>query len=253
MRASPGIRTLTKGLPLGALLLLASCVSMIAGQESDVARTWERARIYLPRSSRYLTPAQVSGGDLRPTVLFLHGCTGIIAGSERWAATLSGAGYAVAMPDSFARYHRVRNCDPKTYSTGLFPEAREMRQEEIKYALRMLQDSPWADSRKLFLMGHSEGGAAVARWEGNGFSGLIISGNRCRGGVRASRAIAVLAINFASDPWARGRDHVTCAYQFGGRENAKEVILPGKGHDTSRSAEARSAVLSFLKAQTSGG
>lgn len=235
------------------LFLAVGCGSLSAMEESDVARTWDHGRVYLPGTWSYLTPAEVPARDPLPTVLFLHGCTGIIAGAERWGRTLTAAGYAVAMPDSFARQSRPRNCDPKAYRTGFFPEARRMRQEEIGHALRVLRASPWTDSRNLFLMGHSEGGAAVVQWRGNGFRALIISGNRCRGGIQASLRTPVLAINFEADPWARGRDSVTCANRFGGRESASELLLPGRGHDTSRSAEAQRAVLDFLKAQTSGG
>jgi dienelactone hydrolase len=233
-----------------ALILAAGCAFLTPGRESEVARTWEHGRVYLPRTSSYSRPSDVSARDPLPTVLFLHGCTGITAGAERWAETLTTAGYAVVMPDSFARYYRPSNCDPKTYSTGLFPEARRMRQEEIDHALRMLRASPWADQGNVFLMGHSEGGAAVVQWRGNGFKALIVSGNRCRRGIQASLKILVMAINFEHDPWTRGRDSVTCASRFGGRENAVEVLLPGRGHDTSRSLEARSAVLNFLHAQT---
>lgn len=233
-----------------ALMLAAGCGSLSASQESDVARTWAHGRVYLPRTSSYLRPSEVSAREPLPTVLYLHGCTGITAGAERWAATLTGAGYAVVMSDSFARYYRPSNCDPKTYSTGLFPEARPMRQEEIDHALRMLRASPWADHRNLFLMGHSEGGTAVVQWRGNGFKALIISGNRCRRGIQASLKIPVMAINFEHDPWTRGRDSVTCASRFGERENATELLLKGRGHDTSRSSPAQSAVLNFLHAQT---
>lgn len=233
-----------------ALMLATGCGALSASQEFDVARTWEHGRVYLPRTSSYSRPSEVSAREPLPTILYLHGCTGITAGAERWAGTLTTAGYAVVMPDSFARYFRSRNCDPKTYSTGLFREARRMRQEEIDHALRMLPASPWADHRNLFLMGHSEGGRAVVQWQGNGFKALIISGSRCPGGVRAPPKASVLTINFEVDPWARGLNHVTCASRFGGRENAAELLLQGRGHDTSRSPEAQNAVLKFLAAQT---
>lgn len=152
------------------------------------------------------------------------------------------------MPDSFARRHRLRNCDPRSYRTGLFPEARRMRQEEIEHALAMIQSSPWADRKNLFLMGHSEGGAAVAGWRGDGFRALIISGHRCRAGVRARPEIPILAINFQDDPWSSGTSG-TCAGRFQCGRDATEVLLPGRGHGTSRSPVARNAVLKFLRTQ----
>lgn len=238
------------GLLCALACLVAGCASVGVDRTAEVARTSEGARVYVPGvGSAPLTSAAVALRDQLPTVLYLHGCTGIGAGSERWARTLTTAGYAVVMPDSFAREYRRRNCDPTVFRTGVFPEAREMRQEEIKYALGRLRASAWVDQRNLFLMGHSEGGRAVADWSGRGFNAHVISGSRCSAGVWAPRGTPVLAVNFEHDPWA-GRSRATCADRFGGRDNARELLLPGSGHDTSRSRDAVNAVVEFLRAHT---
>jgi hypothetical protein len=107
----------------------------------------------------------------------------------------------------------------------------------------------WVDQHNLFLMGHSEGGRAVAHWQGGGFKGEIISGHRCNQGLFAEAKIPVLVIGFVHDPWD-GNYRSTCAVRFGGRESASELLLPGFGHDASQSSEAQRAVLEFLKANT---
>ncbi len=218
--------------------------------EADIASTWTQARIYLPRVPSYLRPDAVSVAQKLPTVLLVHGCTGLTAGIARWARTLTAAGYTVVTPDSFARSYRWSNCDPKTHLTGGFPTAGMIRQEEIDYALKMLRTAPWADERNLFLMGHSEGGGAVASWQGGGFKGQIISGHRCRQGLSAPTTVPVIVIGFVHDPWD-GNYRMTCARRFGNRTNASELLLPGSGHDTSQSREAQRAVLEFLRAHTS--
>ncbi len=232
-----------------ATALVVGCGPVNTAPGSDVAPTWEQARVYLPQNSSYLRPAAVLAQGPHPTVLYLHGCTGITAGDQHWAATLAGAGYAVVMTDSFARSYRRRNCDPVRNSIGLFPEAQRMRQEEISHALEMLQSSPWADRNNLFLMGHSEGGAAVSRSRGDGFKAMIISGDACRSGLRAPFEMPILVINFQSDPWSSGL-RVSCRNDFPGRGNASELLLEGGGHDTSDSSEAQKTVLKFLSAQT---
>ena len=184
-----------------------------------------------------------------PTVVYLHGCTGLTAGDARWARTLASTGYVVVTPDSFARAYRLSNCDPKTHSGGAFSAAGTMRQEEIEHGLKMLRAAPWVDERNLFLMGHSEGGGAVAGWQGAGFKAQIISGNRCQRGLSAPPQIPVLVISFLQDPWD-GNYHRTCEIRFGGRARASELLLPGFGHDTSQSVEAQRAVLDFLRAHT---
>jgi dienelactone hydrolase len=237
--------------PLLFLLLLfgTGCASN-GSSEAEIAITWTQARIYLPRVPSYVRPADVSVKQKLPTVVLLHGCTGLTPGITRWARTLTSASYAVVTPDSFARSYRLSNCDPKTYLTGAFPAAGPMRQEEIDYALKMLRAAPWAEQPNLFLMGHSEGGGAVAIWRDGGFKAQIISGSRCRQGLLAPPKIPVMVIGFVHDPWD-GKYRLTCANKFGGRESATELLLPGSGHDTSQSREAQRAVLDFLRAHTS--
>lgn len=232
------------------LLSGAGCAALNSSSEADIAKTWTHARVYLPNVPSYVRPTDVSVAQKLPTVVLLHGCTGLTAGIARWARTLTSAGYGVVSPDSFARSYRWSNCDPKTYLGGAFPAAGTMRQEEIEYALKTLRAAPWADERNLFLMGHSEGGGAVALWQGGGFKAQIISGSRCQRGLLAPPTIPVIVIGFVHDPW-HGNYRRTCAIRFGGRESASEVLLPGSGHDTSQSREAQRAVLDFLRAHTS--
>ena len=232
------------------LLFGAGCAALNGSSDADIASTWIKARVYLPQVPSYVKPADVSVAGKLPTVVYLHGCTGFSPGDARWARTLTSAGYGVVLPDSFARSYRLSNCDPKTHFAGAFLAAGGMRQEEIEHALKMLMAAPWADQENLFLMGHSEGGGAVARWPNGGFKAHIISGNRCKRGLPAPASIGVLVISFLHDPWD-GNYHRTCAIWFGGRESTSELLLPGAGHDTSQSPQAQHAVLDFLQAHTS--
>jgi dienelactone hydrolase len=238
--------------------------SLAENGTAEVARTWEEARVFLPGSAVPLTPPKVPAPDHPlPTVLYLTGCTGFDYSHDGtmggWAQTLTAAGYAVVMPTSYAREYRPHACDQATYAytLGLAVEVSDMRQEEIKYALTQLRTLSWVDRRNLFLMGHSEGGAAVARWGGGEFNGHIISGWTCTAppypsldALQAPLATPVLAIAFESDPWFRGPFAGSCASRFGTRKDARQVTLPGSGHNTASYAEARTAVLQFLRDHT---
>lgn len=242
-----------------AIWLLCGRAAVAADETADVAPTWEQARIFLPASAAPLKPASVPAMDRAlPTVLYLHGCTGFDYSHDGtmggWAQTLTAAGYAVAMPTSFAREYRPRNCDQATHTGGLAMEVMAMRLEELAYALKQLRTLPWVDQRNLFLMGHSEGGITVARWGGGEFNGHIISGWTCTApsfpsfdGVWAPLATPVLAISHESDPWFQGLYAGSCASKFGERKDARQVTLPGSGHDTASSPEARAAALRFLR------
>ena len=112
------------------LLVGAGCAALNSSSEADIASTWTQARVYLPGVLSYLRPADVSVAQKFPTVVYIHGCTGLSAGDARWARTLTSAGYAVVTPDSFARSYRWSNCDPKTHLNGGFPAAGAMRRSE---------------------------------------------------------------------------------------------------------------------------
>jgi dienelactone hydrolase len=246
---------------IGTLLggLLAAGASGAGEGTAEVAPTWTEARVFLPGSAVPVKPANVAARD-RPltTVLYLHGCKGFDYSHDGtmggWALTLTAAGYAVVMPTSFAREKRPQNCDQATYTAGLAMEVMDMRLEEIAYALTQLRTLSWVDQRNFFLMGHSEGGITAARWRGGEFNGHIISGWTCTApplpsfdGVQAPLATPVLAISFESDPWFHGPYAGSCANKFGARKDARQVTLPGSGHDTASHAEARTAVLRFLR------
>lgn len=253
-----GLKLLAGGM---LAVVLQGCAGLGPDRATEVARTWERARVYIPGHSGYYSAATApSPAAALPTVLFLHACAGLYWHDDQWAAILTEAGYAVVMPDSFARQYRPRDCDPTTRRGGLFPGAQDMRHEEVVHALDRLRSLPWVDSRNLFLMGHSEGGGATALWDKPGFAGHIISAWPCThrmqpslDGVWVPARVPVLALNFEDDPWfppgspMRG----SCEGKFGGRRNAREVKLKGVGHEnTASELDAREAVLQFLRAHT---
>ena len=238
------------------LCALSGCAT-VASHRAEVERTWQAAFVYLPGLPfpGVVLPAQAPPLEpARPTVLYMHACTGRGGQEEYWAQTLAGAGYAVVMPDSFARQYRRANCDPATLTLGMFPQATDFRQEEITYALDRLREQPWVDARNLFLMGHSDGGMAAALWPSPGFKGVIISGWTCtyRGnsiydGLRTPQRTPVLAIGFETDPWFQNTPASgSCGSLLARRPRSRLLTLPGRGHHTDSFKEARHAVLEFL-------
>lgn len=248
---------------LGLLTILFPASTAKVGT-AQVARTWQEARVFFPGSAVPVNPAKVPArDDPLPTVLYRTGCTGFDYSHDGtmggWAQTLTSASYAVVMPTSFAREHRPHACEQSTYTyhAELADEVFGMRRDEIEYALAQLRTLSWVDQRNIFLMGHSEGGAAVARWAAQGFSGHIISGWTCThrydtsfDGIKAPLETPVLAVGFETDPWFQGELAGSCASKFGGRKDARQMTLPGSGHNTASYAEARKAVLQFLRSHT---
>ena len=135
------------------LLSGAGCAALNSSSEADIAKTWTHARVYLPNVPSYVRPADVSVAQKLPTVVLLHGCTGLTAGIARWARTLTSAGYGVVSPDSFARSYRWSNCDPKTYLGGAFPSAGMMRRRRDRIRPQDFASRAMGGRTKSFLDG----------------------------------------------------------------------------------------------------
>ena len=186
----------------------------------------------------------------RPTVIFSHGCAGLGRGNLRYMRLLARAGYAVIAPDSFARRYRPETCDPSRHrgiKGAPHKRVNRMRQEEIHHAAYRVRRIRWVDRKNLFLMGHSQGGTAVAAYEGDGFKAHVISGSVCWRGVRSPRGTPILALYSKNDPWRRNRPADQClrrARAWGVR--VEFHLFEGRAHNLSRNERARRLILDFL-------
>jgi len=225
-------------------------------QEADVAMTWEDADVFVPGSFFKTSPGKVSVNKPLPVVIYLHGCTGIDYNHDTlWGDFIKRLGFIAVLPNSMARPWRRLNCEPKSHIFGFFPQANEMRMEEIRYALEQVKKSPWADTKNIFLMGHSEGGRAVARNTLHDFRGIIISGWSCTdsaqpnfNGIFAPMETPILTLEWDHDPWRDGTSQQgSCANKFGKRKKARQVLFSGTQHSTYGKQEAQDAVAQFLR------
>jgi dienelactone hydrolase len=222
-------------------------------KNSDVKKSWDNAKVFVPGSKKETTPDKIKVEKPLPVVIYMHGCTGLTSESSSWGDFIKELGYIAILPDSMARDREI-NCDPKTKKGGAFPRAHAMRLEEIRYAFDQTRKSPWADSRNVFLMGHSEGGVATARTKLDGLNGIIISGWRCTNtkspsfdGIFAPLDTPVLTLEWNRDDWQNDATKGSCADKFGERKKARQILFPGNGHNVFEQSKAREALSRFLK------
>ena len=229
-----------------SLIISVSCGLAWATPE----QAWQSAPVYLPGKFWTTTVDRVQIPQPLPLVIYLHGCTGITSSHDRrWAKFLSEQGYAVIMPDSFAREGRRSVCDPQTHSFDRrrFPEVYDYRHAEITYSLERAQQLAWVDPTRIYVMGHSEGAYAVSKHGLDGARAAIISGHTCggpRGHLVVNREIPLLNILFARDPWFHGTWRDGRCRQW--RDTVEETVVDGAEHDTFSSSEMRQAVIQFL-------
>jgi dienelactone hydrolase len=202
------------------------------------------------------TVDQIDVAGPLPVLVYLHGCTGIQGPNDlSWASYIANQGFIVILPDSMARPGRISNCDAKLRrGTNAFPQANRYRQEEITHAVSRVMTSTWADKKNIFLMGHSEGGRAVAQSRHVEFTGKIISGWTCTNtnnpntdGIHSPKNLPILAVAYTDDEWRKGRSTSgRCADKAEGRTNFRQIDLDGWQHATYGNAQARLGVKEFL-------
>lgn len=274
------IRTMAEGRrKINRLVVLALSILLVSTAspsraDDELALTWQRAHVALPRLVPGGRPAlglmrdpdvqaalAAVPADLRvPAILLMHGCNGLGEEEESAKLFLMDQGYPVFLPDSFARPGRRSNCAVGTATTAYAPEAPGLRLAELDYALDRLRALAFVD--RVFLLGYSEGGLAVASVERSPLplAGIAITAWHCQGrdgfvGIKAPRDVPVLAILGDNDPWYRARGGRHCGEVFDGRPDATSIVLPGNAHQiftspiVANAERARDAVLAFLKAR----
>ncbi|MCK6449512.1 MAG: dienelactone hydrolase family protein [Alphaproteobacteria bacterium] len=244
---------------LAALALLVFCPDARAA-EDEVAATWDRAHVALPRLAAGQRPvlgrlrdadvqvalSALSAGLRVPAVLLLHGCSGIGAEEESAKLFFMERGYPVFMPDSFARPGRQSNCAVRTAQTALAPGTPYLRLAEIDYALAAIAALGFVE--RVFLVGYSEGGLAVAAIEQSPLplAGIVVLSWHCQGrepyvGIKAPPEVPALAVIGDNDPWYKARAGRHCGEVFGDRRRAVSLVLPGNGHEVFTSSSPASA------------
>ena len=236
-----------------------------AAADTDLLRTWQRAFVVVPGEAG-LVRGRIEDIDERlpesspplPTVIYLHGCAGLGRISHDAAKLLAEAGYAVIMPDSFARQHKPKSCDPARVVGGLHRGVLNWRQAEANQAIRKARRLAWVDPENVFLWGFSEGGNTTATLTGEPVNARVVEGWTCHAGwgeyrgLNAPPAEPVLALVGAEDPWFRPAFlQGDCGVFMHGRENSKSIVYErphflATKHHLSWHPKVQQLILEFL-------
>lgn len=224
-------------------------VVLPGGSAEPVVATFGDSEVWQPHAANLPGPV--------PTVVFMHGCTGL-RNLEPLKA-LARAGFAVIAPDSFARRFRPLQCRPSERRGGENIYVYDFRLAEISYGLHRMAALPWIDSKRLFLMGVSEGGVAAALYRGEEFRARVIAQWTCHGrafvrGLAAGPHEPVLAIVRSEDPWydsARTRDQEgDCGMFFKETQSSASLVLEGGSkHDVFDEPSVVRKIVEFLRIQ----
>lgn len=237
----------------------------------EVDRTWQAALVRIPQPDGSVIKTTVN--DLSavsldisgpyPTVVYMHGCTGIWEGTFRRINFLARNGYAVVAPASFARLKYPKSCEPSTHQGGLYRRTLRMRWIDAGNAIEKARGLPWVDEKNIFLMGLSEGGITTATFnslkEAHKVNARVVEGWTCQAGWEDYRGIdapmdqPVLTLLGKDDPWYKEDWSKGSCDAFLSKTNGSKSIVYTDSplrfeHELLEYDKPKRAVLEFLRA-----
>ena len=241
---------------------------------AETERAWQAALVRIPKSSGgyvstsivELHEGGVSPEGVWPTVIYMHGCTGIWSGTKTRINFLARNGYAVVAPASFARLKYPQSCRPDTHQGGLYRPTLKMRQDDAGYAIAKAKTLPWVDKSNVFLMGLSQGGITTATFSSSrrehSLRARIVEGWTCHAGwteyagINAPESEPVLTLVGAGDPWFRNYWNQGSCGRFLSKSNGSRSVVYSNGrlstrHELLEARVVQQTVLDFLSSQRS--
>ena len=237
----------------------------------ELERTWKSAIVRIPttkgkyRSSTMRDlPADDETHKRYPTIIYLHGCSGIWKGTYMRLNFYAESGFAVIAPVSFARSKYPQSCDVYFGKSGLYRETLRMRQNDAHHAITRAIQLPWVDPDNIFLAGLSEGGITAATYSAEGaqskVKGRIIEGWTCHAGWHEYRGInalphePVLSLVGEKEPWFQTDWTRGDCGAFMMNRNSKSVVFRdgylSTRHELLEDKKVQKIVLEFLEKNT---
>lgn len=240
---------------------------------AEIARTWDKALVRIPGpgteirklSMHELNESNTPQGTTLPTVIYLHGCSGVWPGTHRRINFLAKHGFAVIAPLSFARKKYPQSCDTRTHRGGLYRPTLKMRQFDADNAIRKAKQLSWVDAGNVFLMGLSQGGITTATFHSDdpaaSVNARVVEGWTCHAGwdeyrrINAPASEPVLTLVGERDPWfqtpaTRG----DCGEYLDGDNGSVSVVFRTgplrTRHELLEADEVQKTVLEFLRSHT---
>jgi dienelactone hydrolase len=248
-----------------ALVLIASCGGGAGGNEVPVptpptqppvinpaaAPAWDAAVVFLPNTSNRTNVVSLAGQRAAPVAIAMHGCSGL-GSLPNLGPLLASLGYIVIMPDSLARPDRANRftCSGTSVATANL-DIFDKRVEEVEFTIAQVRGKAWFDGRHLLLLGHSEGGYAVAQKAYAGITAAAISGYWCTVGLPVAQVAPTLTVNYDQDPYYFNKPGFGVPICAGGLAGSRHLVLRGALHTAFENEPGRSELAAFATTQAS--
>lgn len=242
--------------------------------EANLALTWSNASVVLPSGLAGGSPWQgtlarmpaLPAAERSPLVIMMHGSSGnaaFIKDYQNWLA--DALGLPSIAPDSMAIPGRLTYTSPIDKPT--YERVHALRLAELRNALAQAAALPWVDSRRIIVIGTSEGAVPVARLADALPVARVIYAWSCELNyfveeprTAIPKATPVLAMIAAKDPFFSPENpwnkdvsiNGTCAPALKDHASAMVVSLSTDKHTIVNFPEARDVTAGFLKRVLAG-
>lgn len=206
-------------------------------------------------------PALKTTEEQRVTILYMQG-SGKFSKGPTFREWITGeAGYIFFAPNTHTGKDRPTYSSPVPKSH--YEAVHDYRQAEISQFIARIDELPFIDKNRMFLMGNSEGAFAAARYAGKEFVARIALSWSCEPGYYTD--YPKVGASYKMDPFLNimGRDDAYfgkdnpwnnqydneghCGDALFRFNNAKVVLLPKTGHNVMANQFTRDEVLSFIE------
>ena len=238
---------------------------------AELEKMWQASWINLPVESGESETVTVANftqtgqapTDKLPTVIFLHGCAGQLAGEERRIQFFARNGFAVISPNSLERSKYPKSCRLFPKKAFMYRGHLPLRQYDVSHAIKEAKKLEWVDRDNVFLFGHSEGAILAATFNDPSVSvnARLVESWTCHAswpeyiGVNAPVSEPVLSLLSAGDPWfVKGEMAGTCVPFLNADNGSLSKVYPksvsqGK-HKVMDFEPVQQDVLGFMQANS---
>lgn len=185
--------------------------------QPQLERAWQAATVTFPKgvdvddqTIEELSHERVQPKGSWPTVLFVHGCAGMLRGEKRRVEFFADQGYLVISPDSFARKDYPKSCRIFPKKAFMHRGTLALRNQDIAYAVEQAKALDWVDADNIYLVGHSEGAIVVTTIKlVSGVNARVAESWTCQSqwpeyrGINAPDNEPVFTLVSRNDPWFR--------------------------------------------------
>jgi dienelactone hydrolase len=242
-----------------------------ASDSAEIARSWDAAIVRVPTqagksktSSIAALAGDIDAGRTYPTVIYMHGCSGVWQGTRDRIKFYADNGFLVIAPVSFARLKYPKSCDVATNRGGLYRGTLAMRQKDAGYAIEMARKFPFVDESKIVLAGLSQGAITTVTFRAENAqqktAARVAEGWTCNAGwpeykgVNAGADEPVLTLVGKNDPWFQNEwTKGDCTKSLNKKNGSKSVVYSDGElawrHDLLGLLAPQQEVLTFLEAQ----